>query len=358
VNTQQPKKDAASAPKELGKPLNPGVQITRLRFSPDGKTLAAACFDGTVRRWDVTGKEPAEMPPITGHNGWVTNVLFMALPPKVGDKIYTTDGWGRLTASDIDGKQRWTLGAAHDGWVRSVAHGPDTAVVATCGKDGYVRQWAAATGKRDLEWKVGTDLLSLAYAPDGDSLFVGDLFGVTHEFNYVSGKPLRTFEAKELHRTDRVQDVGGVRCLLLSADGKTLFAAGGEPKTGGFVQAIPLLIAFDVATGERAGQYKGAADNEGYVTDLAWHPGGYVIGTTSGQPGNGKFFFWKPGDEKPFFVSKNIPNCHSVALHPAGDKLAVSATNANSSGNGRVKGKSGEYPGNSSPIQMWSIPKA
>ena len=52
----QPK--AAKAPKELGKPFNPGVQVNRIRFSPDGKLLSAACFDGRVRHWVVTGKEP------------------------------------------------------------------------------------------------------------------------------------------------------------------------------------------------------------------------------------------------------------------------------------------------------------
>ena len=72
--TAQPQ--ATNAPQELGKPLNPGVQITRLRYSSDGRTLAAACFDGKVRRWDVTGKEPVELPAIPGHNGWVTTVAF------------------------------------------------------------------------------------------------------------------------------------------------------------------------------------------------------------------------------------------------------------------------------------------
>jgi WD40 repeat protein len=152
--------------------------------------------------------------------------------------------------------------------------------------------------------------------------------------------------------------VGGVKCLMPSGDGKTLFVAGAEPKTGGFVQCTPLLIAFDLASGKRLSQYKGATDAEGYVTDLAWHKDGFVIFTTSGQPGQGKFHIWKPGDAKTLFTGGKLPNCHSVAVHPDGDKIAVSATNANSSGNGRVKGKGGEYPQNSSPIQLWSLPKA
>ena len=352
MNAQQPK--TATGPNELGKPFNPGVQVTRLRYSPDGKTLAAACFDGKVRRWDMTGKEPVELPAIGGHNAWVTSIEF------AGTTLLSADSWGRLTATDLDAKEPkrlWTVDAAHDGWLRGVAVAPDGSRLATCGKDGFVRLWACETGKIATELEVKSDVLSVCFATNGKTALAGDLFGIVREFALPGGKITRTFEAKELHRTDRVQDVGGARCLLLSGDGKTLFVAGGEPKTGGFVQAIPLLIAFDLASGKRVGQYRGAADNEGYVTDLAWHPAGFVAFTASGQPGQGKLHLWKPGDEKPLFTGGKLPNCHSVAIHPDEKTLAVSATNANSSGNGRVKGKDGEYPANTSPIQLWSLPK-
>lgn len=347
--------------KELGRPLNPGTQVTRVRFSPDGKLLAAACFDGTVRRWDLAGREPAELPPIVGHDGWVTALAF---GPVRGTRYpgYCADSWGRVTSFDPvtaekRGQWHWTVGG-HDGWARQVAVAPDGGEVASCGKDGFVRLWARDGVRKLGEYKVGADATGVAFAPGGAAVLAGDLFGVVREFDPESGRVTRTFEARELHKEDRVQDVGGVKCLMFSGDGKTLLVGGGEPKTGGFVQAVPLLIAFDPDTGKRVGQYKGANDNEGYVTDLAWHPDGYAVGTTSGQPGQGKFFFWKVGEEKPFFASKVVPNCHSVAVSPDGSKLAVSATNANSSGNGRVKGAGGEYPANTSPIQLWSVPKA
>jgi WD40 repeat protein len=354
VTTQPPKKDApANAPKELGKPLVPPVQVGRVRFSPDGKLLAAACFDGTVRRWDVSGKEPVELPAITGHNGWVTGLAYPH------EALYSVDSWGRLTASHPGAKepQLWTVEAAHDGWARCVSVAPPGSEVATCGKDGFVRLWNPETGKRLAEFELKSDLLSLCFAPDGKTLFVGDLFGVVRELEVPSGKLVRTIGAKELFKLDRIQDVGGVKNLMVSADGKTLFAAGAEPKGGGFVQCVPLLIAFD-RTGKRLSQFKGTNDNEGYVTDLAWHPDGYVIGTTSGQPGQGKFFFWKPGEAAAFVTGGKHPNCHSVALAPKGGVMAVSGTNANSSGNGRVKGAGGDYPANNSPIQLWTVPKA
>lgn len=350
----QPKTPPAPAPKELGKPLDPTTQVTRVRFAPDGKLLAAACFDGKVRLWDVAGKEPKEQKPLGGFNGWVTALAFGP------QQLFAAGSWGRLSATDLgtkDPKQLWAVEDAHDGWVRDLTFSAKLAAAATCGKDGFVRFWDSARGKKRHEFEIKTDLLSVCFGPEGKTVLAGDLFGVVHECDIATGKESRTFEAKEFHKLDRIQDVGGVKCLMLSPDGKTLFAGGAEPKTGGFVQCVPLLIAFDYTTGKRLSQYKGANDNEGYVTDLAWHSDGAVIFTTSGQPGQGKFHVWKPGDAKPLFSGGKLPNCHSVALHPDGDRIAVSATNANSSGNGRVKGAGGDYPENTSPIQLWTVPK-
>ncbi len=344
----QPK--AVSVPKELGKPIATPTQVTRVRFSPDGKMLAAACFDGKVRSWDVTGTGPAELPAFGNHNGWVTDIAF------AGHTLFSADSWGRLSAWNIakEAKPLWTVEAAHDGWLRSLALAPDGSRLATCGKDGFVRLWECASGKKVKEFDTKSDMLSLCFA-DGKTVIAGDVFGRIRRFHWTTSEQSIIIELKELYLLHRIQDVGGVKCLTRAHDGKTLLAGGAEPKTGGFVQAIPLLIALDLATGKRVGQYKGVSDSEGYVTDLACHPDGFVIFTTSGQPGQGKFHFWKPGDAKTRFTGGKQPNCHSVALHPNGDRIAVSATNANSSGNGRVKGKGGEYPQNTSPIQLWKV---
>jgi len=341
-------------PAELGKPIDPPAQILRVRFAPDGTLLAAACSDGLVRRWDVTADAPADLPPLAGHNGWVTGLAFGK------DVLFSADSWGRVSAwnpAAKDAKPLWTVEAAHDGWVRTVALAPDGTTLATCGKDGFVRLWNANDGTKRSDVATAADTLSVAFGADGKTVLAGDLFGLVREFEVAGGKVLRTFEAKELHKHDRLQNVGGARCLLFDAAGKTLLVAGAEPKTGGFVQCTPLLIAFDRASGKRLWQWKGANDNEGYVTDLAWHPDGYVVACASGQPGQGKVFFLKPGEAVPFFVSPK-PNVHSVALSPDGTRMAAALTNANSSGNGKVKGKGGEYPANVSPVQFWKVPKA
>ncbi len=49
-----------------------------------------------------------------------------------------------------------------------------------------------------------------------------------------------------------------------------------------------------------------------------------------------------------------MPNCHSLALHADGRRLAVAATSANSNGNGRLL-RNGDNPGNSSPIHVFRL---
>ena len=69
---------SADAKKELltryepkaGLVLKPDRPMCTVRFSPCGTLLAAGGTDATVRRWDLAGDQPAELPALAGHGGW------------------------------------------------------------------------------------------------------------------------------------------------------------------------------------------------------------------------------------------------------------------------------------------------
>ncbi len=354
--SQDPKQLLAQYQPKPVKVLKPDRQLCIVRFSPDGQVLAAGGSDARVYRWDSSSDQFTELPPLTGHGGWVQALVFHP----DGKRLFTADSWGQLRCSafaDKEAKPLWAVNQAHDGWIRCLALSPDGKHLATCCRDHSVALWSAEDGKKLQEFTGHSeDVFAVAFHPDGKSLVSGDLRGVVKQWDLASGKSVREFDAHVLYRLDRLQDVGGVRCLVFDREGKTLACAGTQPKNGGNVQGVPTILLFDWSTGKVQHTLSVGTDGDGYVYDLHWHSAGFVMAVTSGNPGTGKFFFQRPGDAQPFYLS-SLPNCHSLAVHPNGSRLVVAATNANSNGNGRLLNKNKEYPGNSSPLHVLDMPR-
>jgi WD40 repeat protein len=341
-------------PKEL-KQLKTDRQLGLARFSPCGKFLFAGGLDGTVRRWAASSDEMAELPPLNGHGGWVQAIALGS-----DQRLFTADSWGQLRAwacSENDATAAWSVEKAHDGWIRSVAVSPDGKRLATCGLDQTVRVWSSENGAKLTELAGhGEDVFSAAFHPDGRSLVSGDFKGNIKHWDLETGTCLRDLDARVLFKLDRLQDVGGVRSLAFDRDGTMLAAGGTTPKVGANVQGSPTILVFDWITGMTKHSITLGGEGDGFVYDMHFHRDGFLMAVTSGNPGSGKFLFIRPRDKDPFFVTTNLPNCHSLAVHPNGTRLAVTATNGGSNGNGRQL-KDGEYPGNWSPVHIWDMPR-
>ena len=329
-------------------------QLTGARFSPAGDVIMSGGFDGTVRWWMPQEEIWAEQPALTGHHGWVVGPVFSP----DGQRCVTADSWGELrgwSRDETGWTSEWIVADAHDGWIRQLDINAEGTQVASCGRDGFIKLWNASDGQSHKVHQHDAELFCVRFHPDGQSLLSGDLYGKVHEWSTESLDSIRTIDASELFTEHRLQEVGGARQLRFNQEGTVLAVAGTRPKNGGNVQGVPLVLLFDWKTGEQQETLELGATSDVYVTDLEFHPDGYLLATTSGNPGTGKLLCMTPGEEKPFLIEKSLANCHAFSRLNDPNRIAVTSTNKKSNGNGRRLNEDGSYSGNYSLVTLFDL---
>jgi WD40 repeat protein len=214
-------------------------------FSPNGEWLAAADQDGTITLHNIsTGKDTRR---VGKHEGLVTVLAFTA----DGKRLAASGGYGRVTVWDVPAASRLHLLELHyNAWCSTLSFSPDGKRLAMADMGNRARVWDAATGEERSTFTAA----GVVFSPDGKLLAASDLSGAVRLLDAATGKEVaklpagrsryfvpvvfspdgkllaeggddgvRLFDVtkrQELHRAPAAPH--GVPCLAFSPDGKAL----------------------------------------------------------------------------------------------------------------------------------------
>ncbi len=241
--------------------FEPGGSVKSLAFSPDGRLLATArgndLYDGWVQEmpghgaavWDVATR--TRLARLEGHTGGVNAVAF------------SPDGKLLATAGNDRTVRFWNAGTwtplrqlpVQPGPVECLAFSPDGTRLAVGGQGDLLRLYDAGTG--DLLHSFAAPnywVLRVAFSPDGRTL------ASTSREDPREGFPLRLWDVATGKERARFAGHQSTACgVTFSPDGRTLFSGGGDST----------ILAWDV-TGRMAGGKFLAADLTPAELQAAW----------------------------------------------------------------------------------------
>jgi len=274
------------------------ASVNSMSFSPDGKTLAFASSDNTIKLWNVQNGEKINT--FHGHSNSVNSVSFSP----DGKILASASNDNTIKLWDVQTGQEINTLYGHNASVNSVSFSPDGKILASGGFDNTIRLWNIQIDKKiKTIYNRNNSVNSMSFSPDGKILASGSNDNKIKLWNVQTGKEINTIYG---HSTS-------FNSVSFSPDGKTLaFASNG---TNG--NTIKL---WNVQNGKEINTLHGHSN---YVNSMSFSPDGKILASASSDS---TIELWnvQTGKEiKTFYGPSNSAN--NVSFSPDGKTLAFAS---------------------------------
>lgn len=188
--------------------------IFAVAFSPDSSRLASCGGEGLpVHIWDVTGGDEIARFNAPGSDSFQS----LAFTPN-GSQLVACDLTGQVVLWDLVSGDLLAVGH-HDDMAMAVAISPEGSWLASASQDGCVKLWQIPELSLLATFETEDALFTVAFHPNKELLIAGDMLGRLHVWNVSTFELLRTIPA----HTDLVSSASfnrsGTLLATVSIDG-------------------------------------------------------------------------------------------------------------------------------------------